>query len=834
MKKYNKFNKKFNENDDFNIILRLDNNYIGERMKNKILTLKGALINSYIYYPYYHKKIDEKLVYVESKDGNDLAGNILSIVQELSTGKYGDLKICIYAKKNIRPKIKKLEKNYSLKIHRVISKEGIATKVLEEAKYIITDSGMRPKYVKRPGQVFLNTWHGTPLKVMGKYNESEEHRVGNIQEVFFACDYLLYPNEYMKDTMLDSYMIKNLYPGKILLEGYPRNSIFFEEEKGKELKKKLGYGQKQLFAYMPTYKGILTNRKDQKQTEEMIEYLKQIDEKLKDNQVLLVKLHVFNREKLDFKEFKHVKPFPIDNETYEVLNMCDCLITDYSSVMFDYANTKRKIILFNYDEEEYKKDRGFYFPLSDLPFPKVQNTNDLINELNTPKNYEDKEFLKKFCTYDRPNAVEYICKHVFNGEKVCKEETIKKEDKQNILIFGGSLKANGITSSLINILSHIDKEKYNFYLSFRTTDKYIEMNHAKVLKMFPEGVKFCPLRTTKFPTIKEKIKYKKFLKKKVKNIETNEKDIECPKEVHELFKRELKKHYNTLPFDKVINYDGYGRDHTFLFSESKKPSSIWVHSDMINEIKTKGNETYQVLREAYNHYDNVVVVSDDIKVPTSQISGRSDNIKTVHNINTYKETIRKGNQEIILDENTEIICHDEGGLNGILNSECKKFITIGRFSPEKGHIRLLKAFDKFCENYPDTKLIIIGGYGDFYTKTRKFVDTLKYSKNVTLINWISNPMSILKQCDLFILSSLYEGWGMVLMEADALGIPFISTDIIGIQWIKNYGGHAIENSKEGILQGMYDYMDGKVKTLNMDFEEYNKQAIKEFEELLEE
>ena len=156
-------------------------------------------------------------------------------------------------------------------------------------------------------------------------------------------------------------------------------------------------------------------RKDDEQKDEINEYLTQIDDKLSDNQVLLVKLHVYNQSKIDFTKFSHVEEFPLDYETYDVLNMADVLITDYSSVFFDFANTRRKIILFNYDEEDYMSYRGTYFSLSDLPFPKVQNVDDLIDELNSDKNYDDGVFIDKFCTYDRPDAVKYICRHIIKG-----------------------------------------------------------------------------------------------------------------------------------------------------------------------------------------------------------------------------------------------------------------------------------------------------------------------------------------------------------------------------------------------------------------------------------
>lgn len=66
------------------------------------------------------------------------------------------------------------------------------------------------------------------------------------------------------------------------------------------------------------------------------------------------------------------------------------------------------------------------------------------------------------------------------------------------------------------------------------------------------------------------------------------------------------------------------------------------------------------------------------------------------------------------------------------------------------------------------------------------------------------------------------------MEADSINIPILATDIVGTQSLKEYGGYTVENSNEGLLQGLYDFMDGKIDPLNVDWEEYDKKAIEEF------
>ena len=101
--------------------------------KSKLVNLKDSAINSMIYEAYYKEDIDENLVYLESRDGLDFTGNIFRIVEELSTGNYGDLKIHVHAKPHVVDKIKAFQKNYNLRIDEIITKEALATKTAEKA-----------------------------------------------------------------------------------------------------------------------------------------------------------------------------------------------------------------------------------------------------------------------------------------------------------------------------------------------------------------------------------------------------------------------------------------------------------------------------------------------------------------------------------------------------------------------------------------------------------------------------------------------------------------------------------------------------------------------------
>ncbi|WP_458453945.1 CDP-glycerol glycerophosphotransferase family protein [Methanobrevibacter sp.] len=774
-------------------------------------------------YEEYAKPIIDNLVYVESRDGGDFTGNIFRIVEELSSGDYGDFEICVYAKNNVPSKIKQFQNNYNLKIDRIVTNEIDALKVLGRAKYIFTDAGMRPRYFKRPGQIFFNTWHGTPLKVMGVHNMPEEHRTGNVQHPFLSSDYLLYPNDYMREKMMTAFMIDKMYPGKILMEGYPRNSIFFDQDRAQELKAKLKLDDKELFAYMPTYKGILMERKDEEQKDEIHEILKELDKRLKDNQILLVKLHVYNESKINFRKFKHIRAFPKGYEIYDVINMADVLVTDYSSVFFDYANSRKKIVLYNYDEAEYLADRGVYIPLNDLPFPKVQTIEDLVDELNSPKNYDDTEFVERFCTYERPDAAKYICQHVFNGENVCREDVIVNE-KPNVLIYAGDLLKNGVTTSLINFLSNVDTEKYNFFVSFRQWSGYVRRYHQYVFEEMPEGIQFMPLRTGINLTLPEKKAFNGFV--------AGKRGTKLPKMVDDMFERELNRYFPNFPFDYVINFDGTTLNELLLFSKPDVKCTVWVHKDKLKSMKFNHDQNYNGLKEAYTRYDDIIVVDDALIKPTAEIKCSDENISVIHNINNVDKIKEKSEGEIeFIEERTFIHTTHSGGIEGILSSDALKFISIGNIEPQKGYNRLVKAFNRFCDDYPDTQLLIIGGHGEFQ-ELIKTVSSLKHGDNISIIKWVNNPMPVLKRCDLFIQSSEFEGWSMVAMEANTLGMPIISTDIIGSKWINDNGGYLVPNSENGLLQGMYDFMNNEINDFDYDYDSHNEKAVREFNDLI--
>ncbi len=780
-----------------------------------------------VYYDtYYNKPIDDGLVYLESRDGMDFTGNIFRIAQELCANPaYAHLRICVRVRDNVQAKVEALCARYNMDITRFefVDREWKAIEVMERAKYLVSDSGMPWGYIKREGQVLLNTWHGTPLKVMGKFAPTEEHKVGSVQHLYLSSDYALFPSDYMREKMLKAYMVDKVASGRAMMEGYPRNSVFFDKDRAVQLREELGFEGKTVYAYMPTHRGNSACGKNSSQLIDVLDYLCELDCYLDDSELLLVKLHVFNQSQIDFCQFDHIVAFPEGYEPYDVLNATDGLITDYSSVMFDFANSRKSIILFTYDEEEYFQDRGTYFPLSELPFPSVKTVHELLGAMRAGKTYDDAEFLERFCTYDNATAAERICRQVFLGQDCCQTQAIAN-GKENVLVFGGSLAKNGITTALFNMLRRVDKQERNYILAFKRQE--IDADPTRV-KAIPEDIDYIPLFSDQYYTTQERTVYDAYRR------ERENWDIEYPEELARLFKREWDRYYWGIKFSNVIQFDGYGVNVNLLFLASDATRSVIVHSDMLKEISERRLQHGPTLKLVYSSFEHVGVVSDRLVDTVEAISGRRDNVLVVNNIHDADGVRERAKLPLELQKDTLLRSWTPGGIKDFTENEGYKFITIGRFSVEKAHKRLIAAFDRFCDLYPTSKLMIVGGHGNLYDETVKFALQQRHYQQILIVRSLANPMPVLAKSDLFVLSSLYEGLPMVIQEADCLDVPVLSTDMEGPRaFMTQYGGYLCPNSEEGIYEGMLAFARGEVQPMNIDYAARNELALSQFNRLL--
>lgn len=301
---------------------------------------------------------------------------------------------------------------------------------LARAKYWISNSRL-PKYLdKREGNIYLQTWHGTPLKMLVFDMKDIYSADPNYKRNFYMqsrrWDYLISANQYSTEIFKRAF----LFEKEMLEYGYPRNDILYQKNNKEDIleyKKKLNLPlDKKVILYAPTW------RDDEFYGAGRYKFSLKLDlDKMKENfekdYVILLRMHYFIADSLDLEPY-HGFAYDFSNydDIAELYLVSDILITDYSSVFFDYANLKRPILFFAYDLEKYRdKLRGFYLDIeNDVPGPILKTTEEVVSAIRNidkvKKSYERKyeSFYNKFCSWDDGRASERTVKKVFgiNGD----------------------------------------------------------------------------------------------------------------------------------------------------------------------------------------------------------------------------------------------------------------------------------------------------------------------------------------------------------------------------------------------------------------------------------
>ncbi|MEC0304648.1 bifunctional glycosyltransferase/CDP-glycerol:glycerophosphate glycerophosphotransferase [Terribacillus saccharophilus] len=296
---------------------------------------------------------------------------------------------------------------------------------LARAKYWVSNSRLPKHLDKREENVYLQTWHGTPLKKL-VFDMNDIHSANpNYKSDFYSqsrrWDYLIAPNQFSHDIFKRSF----LFDKEMLDTGYPRNDILHNEKDTdlpNEIKRKIGIPlDKKVILYAPTWRdGDFIDRG--KYRFDLSLDLAKLKESLGDEYVVLLRMHYFIANNIDISGFEG---FAYELSKYEDIAelylISDMLITDYSSVFFDYASLRRPILFFAYDLELYRDTlRGFYMDIEkELPGPLVRNTDEIIHSIQNAEqmNIEFKDkydaFYDKYCGWEDGKASERVVKKVF-------------------------------------------------------------------------------------------------------------------------------------------------------------------------------------------------------------------------------------------------------------------------------------------------------------------------------------------------------------------------------------------------------------------------------------
>ncbi|HWT27162.1 MAG TPA: CDP-glycerol glycerophosphotransferase family protein, partial [Mobilitalea sp.] len=340
--------------------------------------------------------LNKHIILFESNLGRNYAGNPKAIYEEMVNQGLDKKYRCYYILENMNTEIPgaagKVKRN-RIRYFLLFAVAGVW----------VSDSRM-PKYlIKRSGCTYIQTWHGTPLKKLALDMDSVfmagekgiESYKNNFKLNTQTWDFLISQNHFSTQIFRRAFA----FDKEMLEIGYPRNDVLFKNNNEKDitrLKEELGLPlDKRIILYAPTWRDNEFYGKGRYKFNPQLDF-SMLMEALKEDTIMIVKYHYLIADKVDWSPYEgFIYSFDKSFDISDLYLVSDMMITDYSSVMFDYSLLKRPMLFFCYDLEEYKDTlRGFYFDfLEEAPGPVVLTSEDLLTGI---KQYNADEYKEKY------------------------------------------------------------------------------------------------------------------------------------------------------------------------------------------------------------------------------------------------------------------------------------------------------------------------------------------------------------------------------------------------------------------------------------------------------
>jgi len=741
-------------------------------------------------------------------------------------------------------------------------------RALATSQYLVNNATFPYQFSKRAGQTYVNTWHGTPLKAMGYDIPRGGPDTRNIIRNFVMADYLVSASPFMSEVMYEkAYRLRGIYRGSLLESGQPRIDVGFDERARARTRAALeeagiAVGGRRIVLYAPTWRGSFYSPVDQ--TAQLLDVARRVQGELDPAEhVVLLKVHQAAYHHVAGTTGAAGLVVPNEIPANEVLGVTDLLITDYSSIFFDYLPLDRPIVYFTPDSAEYGGSRGLYMSADELPGPTVGAPGELGRTVRETLAGADRYAASRqaardrFAPWDDGGASKRVVDAVFRGVRSDLLRDISEDGRTSVLIYIGGLLRNGINSSAMNLLRNLDPSRFDVSVFYASpgNDRERELE-AEI-----------PGHVRLFPRVGGLNGSKRYRSRRlaIADGEHPRHELVDYSAVRPIFEDEWARCFGSSRFDAIVDFSGYAALWpSILLAAPSGRKLIWLHNDLVADAEraVEGRRVHAANLRAvfslYKHFDALVSVSGALaELNRDNLSRFADADKFVSAENLIDpQRIRLagwGDTEQTIDHPftvpagrltqgvSDVLDHLEsvGGIAEVVRqaqvrevlaspvSYDKTFVTVGRLSPEKNHDRLLRAFAQVRATH-NARLVIVGG-GPLMATLVATASELGVSEHVVFTGMQPNPFAFMAAADCFVLSSDYEGQPMVFLEAKVLGLPIVSTRFGSVAGALDEGeGLVVDLSAEALAEGMSRFMAGEVATRPFDPEAYNARALDQF------
>ena len=354
---------------------------------------------------------------------------------------------------------------------------------------------------------------------------------------------------------------------------------------------------------------------------------------------------------------------------------------------------------------------------------------------------------------------------------------------KKILIFVDSLNAGGVTKVLLDLLENINREKYDITVM----TLYNQGVYINEVKRYAKYTYCFNIPDSNDHSLKAEL-YRKYWGGMLRLPESF------------MYKWFVKEKYDI----EIAFMHGWSTKFISGSNNKKSKKIAWVHADLVTWNRVDGVfKNLEHHKRAYSKFDEVLCVSQTVK----------EGVEKKYNVKNARVLYNPINREKILKLSNEKI-------DDIKLSSKFRLISVGRLSEQKGYDRLLRVFKKLKSDGLDIELILVGN-GDKYNELNEYIVENKLGKDVTLLGFKENPYKYVRASDLFICSSISEGFSLVIGEAMAIGIPVVSVDCQGPNEVLDFGkyGKLVSNNEENLYNGIKEMINNKVL-----YEKYKNKA----------
>ena len=697
-------------------------------------------------------------------------------------------------------------------------------RLVARAEYLINNVTFPDYFVRREEQQYLNTWHGIPWKTLGRDIQGGDFSYGNVAKNMIVATHLAFPDRHTAEVLTDRQGISALLNGKVGLTGSPRVdlTLTMSEQQKQYIKGVLGSEKNSLTVlYAPTWREWAAQELDPAATfRETVQTLSTEFPEI----TLAVRAHHFLESAIDdLNDLPNVVVVPEEIDTNDLLAVVDVLVSDYSSIIFDFATTGRPILKLTNDIARYQEERGLYFEPEAIPGETSTNLQELQKSLRQVINTfgEQRSYETAFSEYEDGKAGARTLSFFFNGVLESQRSFQAKgleSSRPKILLSVSGLNPNGITRSLQSLVTNLSARGIDPYLLIypEVLKNPAVQNTVLDLKRHSELI---PAYNHVFSSRSERAMGRYYYSG------LGRKQLSEGSLLSKQMQREFRRQFGDAAFDAVVEFDGYNPTRTlFCAFGSKNAQRVHVfHNDFYKEATSR----FPRLRSSMmtmNSFDVIGSVSATVKEENVAYLSRFGSTSEHHIVirNTLDLGFLEEMSQLPLDEDVQD-WYDR-------DTSSRVAVIVGRISPEKNHETLIRAFAK-AKSEGDLNLrVLVLGEGPLRLKHEQLVQSLSLENEIWFAGHRANPYPAVVRADAMYLPSLYEGQPIVLLEALVLGVPVVATDIPGSRAVlsEGNGGTLVSTSPEGVLEGLLAIASGSLEPVQFEAKKYNEQVTSEF------